>query len=58
MRNNRVSIFIGLISLVVITIITTLIFSGLGNFVLTGSIEGYTIEEMAFIKKIMNMLIL
>ncbi len=54
MKNNRLSIFIGMVSLVVITIISTLIFSGLGNFVLTGSIKGYSLEELAFIKKIMS----
>jgi len=54
MRNNRVSIFIGLIFLVVITIITTLLFSGASNLVLTGSVYGYTKEELSFIKKIMN----
>lgn len=53
MRNNRVSIFIGLICLVVITIITTLLFSGISNFALTGTIEGYSSEDMLFIKKIM-----
>ena len=54
MRNNKVSIFIGLIFLVVITSITTLLFSGLGNLVFAGAIGGYTSEEMAFIKKIMD----
>jgi len=54
MRNNRVSIFIGLIFLVVITSITTLLFSGLGNLVFTGAISGYTSEELAFVKKIMD----
>jgi len=53
MKNNRVSIFIGMFCLVVITIITTLIFSGLGNFVLTGSFRGYDLQELAFIRKMM-----
>lgn len=54
MKNNKFSIFISLICLVVITVITTLIFSGAGNFALTGSIQGYTYEELAFIRKIME----
>lgn len=54
MKNNRISIFFGLVFLVVITIITTLIFSGINNFALTGSINGYSKEEMAFIQKIMS----
>lgn len=54
MKNNKVSIFIGLVFLVVITSITTLIFSGIGNLILAGSVYGYTSEEMAFIKKIMQ----
>ncbi len=54
MKNNKTSIFFGLVFLVVITIITTLIFSGVNNFALTGSINGYSKEEMAFIRKIMN----
>jgi len=54
MKNNRVSIFIGMIFLVVITIITTLIFSGLGNLVLTGSFKGYSLEELVFVRKMMG----
>jgi len=54
MKNSRASVFIGMIFLVVITVITTLIFSGFGNLVLTGSIEGYTLKELAFIRKIMG----
>ena len=53
MRNNRVSIFIGMIFLVVITSITTLIFSGMGNLILTGTVEGYDLKDLAFIRKIM-----
>lgn len=54
MKNNKVSIFIGLIFLVVITSITTLIFSGGFNLVLTGAIEGYSTEDLAFVKKIIT----
>lgn len=54
MKNNRFSIFIGLIFLVVITSITTLIFSGMGNLALTGDIKGYSLQELAFIRKIMD----
>ena len=54
MRKNKLSIFIGLIFLVVITVITTLLFSGLGNLIFTGNINGYTFEELTFIKKIMD----
>lgn len=52
MKNNKVSIFIGLVFLVVITSITTLIFSGATNLLVTGAIEGYTTEDLAFVKKI------
>lgn len=54
MKNNKISVFMGLIFLVVITIITTLLFSGGSNLILTGSVYGYSQEEMAFIKKIMG----
>ena len=53
MKNNRVSIFIGMCFLVIISVATTLIFSGLGNLILTGTINGYSASDLAFIRKIM-----
>jgi len=53
MKNNRVGIFIGMCFLVIISVATTLIFSGLGNLILTGTINGYSASDLAFIKKIM-----
>ena len=52
MKNKHFT-FIGLIFLVVITSITTLILSGFSNFLFTGSIYGFTNEEMEFISKLM-----
>ena len=54
MKNNRFSIFIGLIFLVVITVITTLLFSSMGNFILLGNMNGYTSKDLAFIRKIIE----
>jgi hypothetical protein len=53
MKNKHFT-FIGLIFLVVITSITTLILSGFSNFRLTGSVYGFTNEEMEFISKLMS----
>jgi len=50
---NRHFIFIGLIFLVVITSITTLLLSGVSNFLITGKLYGYTSDEMKFINKLM-----
>lgn len=52
MKNKHFTL-IGLIFLVVITSITTLILSGFSNMFLTGTIYGYTNDEMLFIKKLM-----
>ena len=54
MKNNRFSVFIGLVFLVVITVITTLFFSSMGNFVLLGNMKGYTTKDIAFIRKIIE----
>ena len=54
MRNNKFSVFMGLIFLVVITVITTLLFSGMENFILLGDVKGYTAKDLAFIKKIIE----
>lgn len=54
MKNNRTSIFIGMIFLVIVTNFSALVFSGFGNFILTGTISGYSSEDLAFIKKIMT----
>jgi carboxyl-terminal processing protease len=54
MKNNRLSVFIGLIFLVVITVITTLLFSSMGNFILLGNMNGYTSKDIAFIRKIIE----
>ena len=54
MKNNRLSVFIGLIFLVVITVITTLLFSSMGNFILLGNMSGYTSNDIAFIRKIIE----
>lgn len=54
MKNNRFSVFIGLIFLVVITVITTLLFSSMGNFILLGNMNGYTSKDIAFIRKIIE----
>lgn len=53
MKNNKVGIFIGMCFLVIISVVTTLIFSGLGNLILTGTINGYSVSDLAFIRKIM-----
>ena len=50
---NRHFTLIGLIFLVVISSITTLLLSGFSNFLLTGTISGYTNEELLFISKLM-----
>ena len=52
MKNKRITL-IGLIFLVVITSITTLLLSGISNIWLTGSVYGYTADEMKFINKLM-----
>ena len=54
MKNNKLSVFIGLIFLVVITVITTLLFSSIGNFILLGNMNGYTAKDIAFIRKIIE----
>lgn len=54
MKNNKFSVFIGLIFLVVITVITTLLFSSMGNFILLGNMNGYTAKDIAFIRKIIE----
>lgn len=52
--NNRRYTLIGLIFLVVMTIITTLLLSGVGSLLITGRSSGYTAEELVFFKKFVS----
>jgi len=53
MNNNKNYTCLGLIFLVVITSITTLLLSGFGSLILTGSLGGISYEDVNFVRKLL-----